>query len=146
MRTRVGIIGGGPSGLLLSQLLHLKGIDNVVLEKQSREYVFGRIRADGLEYPIPPLASGERVALPLESPLGKWWAHFQDEPDKAELARVAVRVLQSLSRGGMGLESRPVLEAIVRRDVDDFRLDRPSSFRDPGRLTIYRLYAGGEVE
>ena len=39
MKTQVGIIGGGPSGLLLSQLLHLKGIATVVLERQSREYV-----------------------------------------------------------------------------------------------------------
>jgi len=50
MKTQVGIIGGGPSGLLLSQLLHLKGIDNVVLEKHSREYVLGRIRAGVLEH------------------------------------------------------------------------------------------------
>ena len=48
-RTQVGIIGGGPSGLLLSQLLHLRGIDNVVLEKHSREYVLARIRAGVLE-------------------------------------------------------------------------------------------------
>ena len=50
MKTQVCIIGGGPSGLLLSQLLHLKGIDNVVLERQSREYVLGRIRAGVLEH------------------------------------------------------------------------------------------------
>ncbi|HSV21201.1 MAG TPA: 4-hydroxybenzoate 3-monooxygenase [Casimicrobiaceae bacterium] len=49
MRTQVGIIGGGPSGLLLSQLLHVRGIDNVVLEKHSREHVLGRIRAGVLE-------------------------------------------------------------------------------------------------
>lgn len=49
MKTQVGIIGGGPSGLLLSQLLHLQGIDNVVLEKRSRDYVLGRIRAGVLE-------------------------------------------------------------------------------------------------
>ncbi|MGD9865760.1 MAG: 4-hydroxybenzoate 3-monooxygenase [Pseudodonghicola sp.] len=49
-KTKVGIIGGGPSGLLLSQLLHLKGIDNVVLEKHSRDYVLGRIRAGVLEH------------------------------------------------------------------------------------------------
>ena len=49
MKTRVCIIGGGPSGLLLSQLLHLKGIDTVVLERQSREYVLARIRAGVLE-------------------------------------------------------------------------------------------------
>jgi len=50
MKTQVGIIGGGPSGLLLSQLLHLQGIETVVLEKQSREYVLGRIRAGVLEH------------------------------------------------------------------------------------------------
>jgi p-hydroxybenzoate 3-monooxygenase len=48
-RTQVAIIGAGPSGLLLSQLLYLHGIDNVVLERQSREYVAGRIRAGVLE-------------------------------------------------------------------------------------------------
>ena len=50
MKTQVGIIGGGPSGLLLSQLLHLRGIDTVLLEKHSREYVLGRIRAGVLEH------------------------------------------------------------------------------------------------
>jgi p-hydroxybenzoate 3-monooxygenase len=49
MRTQVGIIGGGPSGLMLSQLLHLKGIDNVVLERHSRDHVLARIRAGVLE-------------------------------------------------------------------------------------------------
>ena len=49
MRTQVGIIGSGPAGLLLSQLLHLRGIDSVVLERQSREYVLGRIRAGVIE-------------------------------------------------------------------------------------------------
>jgi len=48
-RTQVAIIGAGPSGLLLSRLLSLSGIDNVVLERQSREYVEGRIRAGVLE-------------------------------------------------------------------------------------------------
>jgi p-hydroxybenzoate 3-monooxygenase len=49
MRTKVGIIGGGPSGLLLSQILHLRGIDNVVLERRTRDYVLGRVRAGVLE-------------------------------------------------------------------------------------------------
>ena len=50
MRTQVCIIGGGPSGLLLSQLLHNAGIDTVVLERQSRDYVLSRIRAGVLEW------------------------------------------------------------------------------------------------
>jgi p-hydroxybenzoate 3-monooxygenase len=49
MRTQVAIIGGGPSGLLLSQLLHLQGIDTVVLERKDKAYVLGRIRAGVLE-------------------------------------------------------------------------------------------------
>ncbi len=49
MRTQVAIIGGGPSGLLLGQLLHRKGIDTVVLERKTKAYVLGRIRAGILE-------------------------------------------------------------------------------------------------
>jgi len=65
MRTQVCIIGGGPSGLLLSQLLHLKGIDTVVLERQSRAYVLSRIRAGVLETGLCDLlrkaGAGERM-------------------------------------------------------------------------------------
>lgn len=49
MRTKVAIIGAGPSGLLLGQLLQRAGIDNVILERQSPDYVLGRIRAGVLE-------------------------------------------------------------------------------------------------
>ena len=48
-KTQVGIIGGGPSGLLLSQLLNKEGIDTVILERSSREHVLSRIRAGVLE-------------------------------------------------------------------------------------------------
>lgn len=50
MRTRVAIVGGGPAGLLLSQILHRNDIDCVVLERRSREYVLQRIRAGVLEW------------------------------------------------------------------------------------------------
>ncbi|WP_038215913.1 4-hydroxybenzoate 3-monooxygenase [Xenophilus azovorans] len=49
MRTQIAIIGAGPSGLLLGQLLHQAGIDNVVVERQTGDYVLGRIRAGVLE-------------------------------------------------------------------------------------------------
>ncbi|WP_198369315.1 4-hydroxybenzoate 3-monooxygenase [Roseomonas rosulenta] len=49
MRTQVGIIGAGPAGLLLAQMLHQRGIDAVVLEARSRAYVESRIRAGLLE-------------------------------------------------------------------------------------------------
>ena len=48
-RTQVAIIGAGPSGLLLGQLLHKAGIDNIILERQTGDYVLGRIRAGILE-------------------------------------------------------------------------------------------------
>lgn len=49
MKTQIAIIGGGPSGLLLSQLLHRRGIDSIVLERKTKDYVLGRIRAGVLE-------------------------------------------------------------------------------------------------
>jgi p-hydroxybenzoate 3-monooxygenase len=49
VRTQVAIIGAGPSGLLLGQLLHKAGIDAVIVERQSADYVLGRIRAGVLE-------------------------------------------------------------------------------------------------
>ena len=49
MRTQVAIIGGGPSGLLLGQLLHKAGIDAIILERQTGDYVLSRIRAGILE-------------------------------------------------------------------------------------------------
>ncbi|WP_028695906.1 4-hydroxybenzoate 3-monooxygenase [Pseudomonas cremoricolorata] len=49
MKTQIAIIGAGPSGLLLGQLLHKAGIDNIIIERQSPDYVLGRIRAGVLE-------------------------------------------------------------------------------------------------
>ena len=50
MRTQVAIIGAGPAGLLLAHLLHQRGIDSVVLEAKSRQYVENRVRAGVLEH------------------------------------------------------------------------------------------------
>ncbi|HWT35288.1 MAG TPA: 4-hydroxybenzoate 3-monooxygenase [Paraburkholderia sp.] len=65
MRTQVGIIGAGPAGLLLSHLLHLQGIDSVVLESRSREQIESTIRAGVLEQGTMDLLSetgvGERM-------------------------------------------------------------------------------------
>ncbi len=49
MRTQVVIIGAGPAGLLLGQLLHKSGIDNIILERQTADYVLGRVRAGVIE-------------------------------------------------------------------------------------------------
>ena len=66
LKTQVAIIGGGPAGLLLSQILHLAGIDSVIVERQSRDYVMARIRAGVLEQGLVDMLTaagvGERAA------------------------------------------------------------------------------------
>jgi p-hydroxybenzoate 3-monooxygenase len=49
MRTQVGIVGAGPAGLMLSHLLHLEGIESIILENRSRDYIASRIRAGLME-------------------------------------------------------------------------------------------------
>jgi len=66
MKTQVGIIGGGPAGLLLSQILHLRGIDTIVLEQRSRDYVLGRIRAGVLEQGLTDMLHTAGVGERLE--------------------------------------------------------------------------------
>lgn len=67
MKTQVAIVGGGPSGLLLSEILFQHGIDSVVLEKRSRDHVLSRIRAGVLTHKTVDLMTryglGERLAL-----------------------------------------------------------------------------------
>jgi p-hydroxybenzoate 3-monooxygenase len=65
MRTQVGIVGAGPAGLMLAHLLRREGIDSVVLERRSREYIEGRIRAGVIEQWVADLlvetGVGERL-------------------------------------------------------------------------------------
>lgn len=61
MKTQVAIIGAGPSGLLLGHLLHLQGIDTVILERKSPEYVLSRIRAGVLEQGLVDLLREAKV-------------------------------------------------------------------------------------
>src|SRR5215212_472464 len=65
MRTQVGIVGGGPAGLLLSHLLYLEGIESVVLERRSREDLETTVRAGVLEHGTAELLEevgvGERM-------------------------------------------------------------------------------------
>ncbi|HTT11935.1 MAG TPA: 4-hydroxybenzoate 3-monooxygenase [Burkholderiaceae bacterium] len=61
-RVQVAIVGAGPSGLLLGQLLHKAGIENVILEQRSAEYVLGRIRAGVLEQTTVDLLEEAGVA------------------------------------------------------------------------------------
>jgi p-hydroxybenzoate 3-monooxygenase len=50
MRTQVGIVGAGPAGLMLARLLRLQGIDSIIIENRSEEYIYNRIRAGLMEH------------------------------------------------------------------------------------------------
>jgi p-hydroxybenzoate 3-monooxygenase len=67
MRTQVAIIGAGPAGLMLGRLLDLNGIDNVILERKSADYVLGRIRAGVLEQGSVDLMERAQVAERLHA-------------------------------------------------------------------------------
>jgi p-hydroxybenzoate 3-monooxygenase len=67
LRTQAAIIGSGPAGLLLAHLLRVEGIDSVVLERRSREYVEGRIRAGVLERTTVELVERAGVAERLHA-------------------------------------------------------------------------------
>ncbi|EDZ46495.1 4-hydroxybenzoate 3-monooxygenase [Rhodobacterales bacterium Y4I] len=89
-QTQVVIIGGGPSGLLLSQLLHRKGISSIVLEKHTRAHVLGRIRAGVLEHGFVNLmreaGCGVRMDREGEIHEGFHIAH-QGQLDRIDLAK-----------------------------------------------------------
>src|SRR5689334_19284011 len=67
MRTQVGIVGAGPAGLMLAHLLHRAGIESVVLENRSREYVEKRVRAGVLEHPTVELLRETGLAGRLDT-------------------------------------------------------------------------------
>jgi p-hydroxybenzoate 3-monooxygenase len=79
MKTQVGIAGAGPAGLLLARILQVNGINSVILERRSREYVLGRVRAGVLEQgtvdTLTEYGVGGRLAsegLPLDDVQIRW--------------------------------------------------------------------------
>ena len=127
--TQICIIGGGPSGLMLSQLLHLRGIDTVLLERRSREYVLGRIRAGVLEHGFADLLRearcGERMDREGEVHEGFFIAH-DGVLDRIDLARhtggnsVIVYGQTELTRDLY--EARDAMDGVVVHGVEDVEL------------------------
>src|SRR4051812_42301353 len=66
MRTQVAIVGAGPAGLVLGHLLHLRGIDSVIIETRSRDYVMERVRAGVLEHGTVQLMRESGVGARLD--------------------------------------------------------------------------------
>src|SRR6266568_6186860 len=67
LRTQVGIVGAGPAGLLLAHMLQREGIDSIILETRSRDYVEHRVRAGVLEQGSVDLLIGAGVGERLQS-------------------------------------------------------------------------------
>ena len=136
MKTSVCIIGGGPSGLMLSQLLHLKGIDTIVLERQSREYVLGRIRAGVLEHGFAELMReaqcGERMDREGEIHEGFFIAH-DGRMDRVDLHRhsggssVVVYGQTELTRDLY--DARDRMKGVVIHNAEDVQLHDLTSAR-----------------
>ncbi len=121
-RTQVAIIGAGPAGLLLGQLLHKAGIDNIIVERQSADYVLGRIRAGVLEQTTVDLLHACGVG-----------ARMQDEGlphDGFELCFGGARHRIDLHALTAGKRVLVYGQTEVTRDLMDAR-------RAAGRLTVY---------
>ncbi len=144
MRTQVGIVGAGPAGLLLSHLLHLQGIESVVMEARSREYVENRIRAGVLEYGTEQLLNdsgvGERmrregmlhpgVVMRFNSTDHR--IDFSDLVGKHVMVYSQHRVVQDLIAARLAAGGRIVFEA-ADVSVHDFDADQPRiRYRDGG--------------
>ena len=146
MRTQVGIVGAGPAGLLLSQLLHLQGIETVVLERRSREYVEGRIRAGVLEQGTVDLLEeaqlGERmrrlglVHEGIELSFGgkRHRIDFRALTGKAVTVYGQTEVTKDLIAARLAAGGTIVFEA-EDVSVHDFETDRPKiRFRKDGKV------------
>ena len=156
MRTQVGIVGAGPAGLLLSQLLHLQGIETVVLERRSREYVEGRIRAGVLEQGTVDLLEeaqvGERmrrlglVHEGIELSFGgeRHRIDFRALTGKAVTVYGQTEITKDLIAARLAAGGQIVFEA-EDVSVHDFEGDRPKiRFRKDGKAqTLACDFIGG---
>ena len=137
MRTQVVIIGGGPSGLLLGQLLHNAGIDAVILERKTRDYVLSRIRAGVLERGLVGLleqaGAAERLKREAYEHDGTIIAYgdksfrlkFTDYIDKPVTVYGQTEVTRDLydARERVGAKTLFQVEEVV---INDLKADSPS--------------------
>jgi p-hydroxybenzoate 3-monooxygenase len=142
MRTRVGIVGAGPAGLMLALLLHREGIESVVLERRDREYIEGRVRAGLLEQNTVDLmrhldvAAGlDRDGLPHDGVYLRWHGETLQVPMTELTGRtITIYGQQQVVRDLIDACAERGVE--VRFEIDDVAVhgldsDRPSiSFKD----------------
>lgn len=153
MRTQVGIVGAGPAGLLLSHLLHLEGIESIVLEARSREYVENRIRAGVLEYGTEQLLNdtgiGERMRREgmLHPGVVMRFDHADHRIDFADLVGKHVmvysqhKVVQDLIAARLAVGGQIVFEA-DNVSVRDFQSGQPRIRYRAGEEVTCDIIAG----
>jgi p-hydroxybenzoate 3-monooxygenase len=137
MRTQVAIVGAGPAGLLLAQLLHQRGIESVVLEARTREYIEGRVRAGVLEHQsvdtLRDAGAGERM-LREGLPHDGLYLHFNGRNHHIDFAdltgkRVMVYGQQEVVRDLIALRlaaRQPLYFEVDSVAVSDFQTEHPS--------------------
>ncbi len=136
MRTQVGIIGAGPAGLMLSHLLHQEGIESVVVEKRSREYVEQRVRAGVLEHGtvarLTAAGLGSRLAREglVHRGIELQFAGGRHRIDLYALTGKAITIYGQQEVVKDLIEARRVVGAVPHFEVADVRLagldtDRP---------------------
>jgi p-hydroxybenzoate 3-monooxygenase len=149
-RTQVGIVGAGPAGLTLAQLLHREGIESVVIENRSREYVEARIRAGVLEQGVVELLVDAGVGgrmqqegivhhgIELQFDGERHRIAFDELTGKAIVIYGQTEVVKDLIRARIG-SGRPLLFEVDDVAVADLDTNRP-------RLTFRHEGAGHELE
>jgi p-hydroxybenzoate 3-monooxygenase len=144
-RTQVGIVGAGPAGLMLAHLLHHEGIDSVVVENRSREYVEARIRAGVLEQRTADLLAetgvGERMQREGEVHAGIG-IQFDGERHRIDLDELVgksiviygqTEIVKDLIEARLA-SGRPLLFEVGDVAVSELETERPRlSFTHDGR-------------
>jgi len=147
MRTQVAIIGAGPAGLLLAQLLHQRGIESVILEARTREYLESRVRAGVLEHQsvdiLRAAGAGERMMRDGLSHQGIY-LHFNGRNhhiDFADLTGKSVMIYGQQEVVRDLIEARLAAQQPLHFEAADVRV---SDFDTPRPKVRYRL--GGEEQ
>lgn len=152
MRTQVVIVGAGPSGLLLGQLLHKAGVDAIIVERQSPEYVLSRIRAGVLEQVTLDVLAQAGVDQRMHK---EGLVHtgfdllFKGDRHRIDLAgltgghKVMVYGQTEVTRDLMDARQAAGLTTIYEADdvqIHDFDSDHPSvSYSKDGKVTPSRV-------
>jgi p-hydroxybenzoate 3-monooxygenase len=148
VRTKVAIVGGGPAGMLLSHLLWRSGIDNVVIEQRSREYVEARVRAGVIEQGtsdlLRSLGLGSRMdtegfvheGVNISNSRTPFRVDFKALVGRVVMVYGQTEIQKDLYDSGVG-DNRPIVFEAEGVQLNDLTSDRPSvSYTLHGERTV----------